>query len=232
MTLFEGWTLLNYMGNKDYGGNIIEPDIYAQLIKIVNLELFNVKMGLPSEYAPGQPIPRQHYDLNKHLNSETIFLRVYVPAQTVTTGSFSYPANFFKEDDIRYNYQTTVDGVATTLPRPVEILEEREYSERAGNFTKKPSTKHPVGVKRSDGIYIYPTSITEVQFSYVRYPAEPVFDYVQDTGFITEGGSPTEYEWGKHLHWNLLVRILDKIGINIREQQLQQYAEMKKAEGV
>ena len=232
MTLFEQWGLVNYIGNKDYGGNIIEPERFKKLCVLANLDLLKVKMGLPEDFQPGQAFFRQYIDASQRLTDETRFLRSRVSAQVVSSGIVAYPATYFGFDAMRYGYQRQVDGVATVLWKPVEPLSEDQYSDRAGNWTKNPTTKNPICVFRNDGIHVYPSSITQVDFSYVRYPVDPIFDYVQETGYITEGSSPTEYEWPKHLHRDLTMIILGYIGINIREQQLEQYAEQHKAQGV
>jgi hypothetical protein len=231
MTLFEQWELVNYIANKDYSGNVISPDRFGQLVKVVDLDLFKVKMGLPEDYQPGAPISRQYLDATKRLTDETRFLKKRVAAQPVTLGIVAYPADYFGGNSIRYGYQRQVDGSTKVLWKPVEELTEDQYSDRAGNFTKEPTVKNPVCVTRSDGIHIYPASIVQVDFTYIRYPVEPVFAYVQQTGYITAGAS-TEYEWPKHLHRDLTMMILSYIGINIREQQLEQYAEQHKAQGV
>lgn len=233
MTLFEQWELVNYIANKDYGGNIIEPDRFKQICVVANIDLFKVKMGLPEDFQPGQPFFRQYLDAVQRLTDETRFLHKRVSAQAVASGIVSYPSDYFGFDAMRYGYQRQVDGEATVLWKPVEILTEDEFSDRAGNWTKKPSTKNPVGVLRSDGIHIYPDTITQVDFAYVRYPVDPVFAYNQETGYITEdAGSSTQYEWPIHLHRDLTMMILGYVGINIREQQLEQYAEQHKAQGV
>lgn len=232
MKLFEQWNLVNYIANKDYQGNVITPDQFAELAKVVNLDLFKVKMGLPEEYQLGAPLSRQYLDATQRLTDETRFLKKRVSAQTITGGMISFPSDYFLFDAMRYGMQRTVDGTAEVLWKTVEMIKEDEYSDRAGNWTKRPTTKFPVCVTRNDGIYVYPTSIPQVDFNYIRYPADPVFDYTVQTGYIEEGASPVEYEWPSHLHMDLTRMILGYIGINIREQQLQQYAEQHKQEGV
>ena len=231
MTLFEQWELINYIANKDYGGNVIEPDRFNQLCKVANLDLFKIKMGLPEDYQLGAPISRQYIDATQRLSDETRFLKTRVEAQTVTDGVFSIPADYFTIDAIRFGYQRTVDAVVTTFPKSVEVLTEDEYSDRAGNYTKQPSQKNPVCVIRGEEIHVYPDTINEVDFTYIRYPEDPEFVYVQETGYITAGAS-TEYEWPQHLHRDLTMIILNYIGINMREQQLEQYAEEHKMKGV
>lgn len=230
MTLFEQWDLINYIANKDYGGNVIEPDRFKQLCVVANIDLFKTKMGLPEDYQPGQPFTRQYLDATQRLTDETRFLRSRVAAHPVAGGIASYPPDYFGFDSMRYGYQRQIDGASTVLWKPVEILTEDQYSDRSGNWIKRPTTKNPVGVIRSDGIHVYPASIVQVDFAYVRYPVDPEFVYVQETGYITEGAS-TEYEWPIHLHRDLTMIILSYIGINIREQQLEQYAEQHKLQG-
>lgn len=231
MTLFEQWELVNYIANKDYGGNVIEPDRFGELVKLADLDLFKVKMGLPEDYQLGAPLSRQYLDATQRLTDETRFLKQRVAAQAVSSGIVAFPANYFRFNAMRYGYQRQVDGQSTVLWKPVEMLTEDEYSDRAGNYTKMPSTKNPVCVLRSDGIHVYPSSIPQVDFTYVRYPTQPNFVYVQQTGYI-EAGASTEYEWPQHLHRDLTMMILGYIGINLREQQLEQYAEQHKAQGV
>lgn len=231
MTLFEQWELVNYIANKDYGGNVIEPDSFGQLIKLADTDLFKVKMGLPEDYQPGQPVSRQYLDATQRLTDETRFLKVRVPAQAVAGGIVAFPAEYFQFNAMRYGYQRQVDGSPKVIWKPVETLTEDQYSDRAGNSIKEPTTKNPVCVVRGDGIHVYPAAIVQVDFTYIRYPVEPVFVYTQQPGYI-EAGASTEYEWPKHLHRDLTMMILGYIGINIREQQLEQYAEQHKAQGV
>jgi hypothetical protein len=231
MTLFEQWELVNYIANKDYGGNVIAPERFKQLCIVANLDLFKVKMGLPEDYQPGQPISRQYFDATQRLTDETRFLHKRVAAQAVSNGIVAYPNDYFGFDAIRYGYQRTVDESPKVLWKPVEPLTEDQYSDRAGNYTKEPTQKNPVCVFRNDGIHVYPDTIVQVDFAYVRYPVDPDFDYTVQAGYIEEGASPVEYEWPVHLHMDLTRRILGYVGINIREQELQQYAEQHKQIG-
>lgn len=232
MTLFEQWEFVNYIANKDYEGNVITPARFDAVAKVVNMDLFKVKMGLPEDYQIGMPISRQYLDATQRLTDETKFLKQRVPTQAVSGGKFSFPSDYFSFDAMRYDYQRNIDGAAAVIPKVVDILTEDQYSDRAENYTKRPTTKNPVCVIRSDGVYVYPALITLVDFAYIRYPVAPNFDYVVETGYITDGGSSVEYEWQEHLHMDLTRMICGYIGINLREGQLEQYAEQHKQLGV
>ena len=232
MTLWEQWELVNYIANKDYEGNVIEPERFKQLVKLANMDLFRRRMGLPEDYKIGMPLSREYYEANMQLAEETKFLKVYNPTQAVTNGVVSYPANYFRFDDMRYGYQRNVDGSSVVIWKPVEMLFENEYSDRAGNWTKRPTTKNPVCVLRSGGIYVYPNTIPQVEFAYVRYPNDPVFAYTVQNGYIQpDTANMVEYEWPSSLHINLTIYILGYIGINLREKDLQNYVQLHKVQG-
>ncbi|MCK4818557.1 hypothetical protein KA005_22495 [bacterium] len=233
MTLFEIHELIEYIANKDYNGNVIPPDQYGKLIVSANIDLFKKKLGLPEDFQLGAPISREYIDANKMQTADTRHLKVREATQTVTAGVITYPANYCVDDAIRYTYQRNVDGSPTNIIKVVECLTEAQYGDRAGNWTKKPSTKNPVYVVGNDGIRIYPATIATVDFNYYKYPTTPVFAYNQETGYITyNSGSSTEFDWPERLHMDLVRIILGYVGINIREAQLSQYAEVKKKEGV
>jgi hypothetical protein len=115
----------------------------------------------------------------------------------------------------------------------VEMLTDDEASDRLGRWVKRPTTWDSICVVRNDGIHIYPITIQLVDFYYYRYPLAPVFAYTANTGYITDDpGNSTQFEWPEHLHNDLVRLILGYVGINIRDEQLFQYAEQKKQAGV
>jgi len=233
MTLFQIYELIEYITNKDYNGNVIAPDQYGKLIVAANIDMFKKKLGLPEDFQIGSPISREYIDANKMQTADLVHLKVRVSSQAVASGIIAFPATYCVDDALRYNYQRNVDGASTTIPKTVEALSEAQYGDRAGNWIKKPSTKNPIYVVRNDGIHIYPTTITAIDFNYYKYPTTPVFAYNQQSGYITyDSGGSTEFDWSERLHMDLVRIILGYVGINIREAQLSQYAEVKKKEGV
>lgn len=232
MTLFEMFNLVRFIANKDYDGNIVTPARFNELIKVVNIELFRNKYGLPEEYQPGRPVPMEYVDVTLKNTDDLKAFRVSLVNTPVTAGVLPYPQNYAHRDTIVYNFTKTINSVATVLPREVEMLREGQMAERRGNYTKRPTTQNPCGVVRLDGIYIYPTTITLVDFYYFRFPTDPVFGYVEADGYITEDASAsTQFEWVKDEHITLTRMILSYIGINLRENEVIAYAENKLKQG-
>jgi hypothetical protein len=228
MTLFEIYTLIRFIVNKDFEGNIITPERFKELIKVVNIDLFRKKYGLPEEYQPGRPVPNEHVDITLKNTDDLKAFRMSILNAPVISGVLVYPLDYAHRDELVYNFTKTINGKATILPRGVEILRESQISERRGNYTKQPSTKNPCGVMRLSGIHIYPITITSVDFYYFRFPRDPVFSYVQHDGYITyDTTNSTELEWTKDEKITFTRMVLQYIGVNLREGDIVQYSQMK-----
>jgi len=224
MTLWEMFSLIKFITNKDFSGNIITPERFNELIKVVNIDLFRNKYGLPEEYQPGRPIPNEYADITLKNTDDLKAFKMPSLARAVTAGLMTYPTDYAHRDTISYNFTKTINGVATPLPKPVEILREAEFAARNGNYTKRPTTQNPCGVVRRDGIHIRPTTITQVDFHYYRWPIAPNFVYVLGDGFITYDATSTEFEWPADEHLTLVAMMLKYIGVNLREGDLVQVA--------
>jgi len=232
MTLIEIFSLIKYIVNKDFAGNVITPERFSELITVVNIDLFRNKYGLPEEYQPGRPIPVEYADITLKNTDDLKPFKASSLARAVAVGVMAYPDDYAHRDTLSYNFTKTINSIATTLPRPVEILREAEYSARNGNYTKRPTISNPIGVVRSDGIHIRPLAITAVDFFYYRWPVAPVFAYTLGDGFITyDAANSTEYEWPEDEHITLVRMMLQYIGVNLREGDIVQYSDAKIKQG-
>lgn len=226
------YSLIRLICNKDYSGNIITPERFKELIKVVNIDLFRNKYGLPEEYQPGRPVPMEYADITLKNTDDLKAFRKSLVNTPVNSGILPYPSDYAHRDTITYNYTKTINNVTTSLPKPVEILRGPEFDARTGNYTKRPTTANPIGTIRSDGIHISPAIITAVNFYYFRWPVTPVFTYVQHDGYISyDAANSIEAEYPVDEHLTLVNMCLSYIGVNLREADIVQYSELKKREG-
>jgi len=235
MTLWNMYELMELILNKDYGGNVLTPERFRQLIKVVNIDKFKKKFGLPEEYQPGRPVPKEYVEITlKNADDLRRFKATPLINTPAVAGLLPYPEDYAHRDQIIYNDigGGFFDGVPQDIPRQVEILTETQAAARRSNYTKRPSTTYPIGVMRSAGIQIYPITVTVVDFFYWRFPVEPVFSYNQYAGYITyNAAASVEYEWPEDEHISLVTMMLGYMGVNMREADIIQYSEMKKQTG-
>ena len=228
MNLGEMYTLIEFIVNKDYDGNIITPERFKMLIKVVNIEHFRDKYGLPEEYQPGRPIPNERADITlKNIDDMKAFKEM-MPNRTVAAGVMLYPSGYVHRDAITYNFSKTINGTPTSLPRPVEVLRGSEFASREGNYTKRPTLQNPICTFRSDGVHVRPITITAVDFSYFRFPTTPIFAYIESDGYITyDAVNSIELEWPEDEKIVIMRRCLEYIGVNLREADITNYANVK-----
>ena len=234
------WDLVNYVTNKDFSGNVITPDRFASLIKVVHLDWFRNKYGLPEEYQSGRPIPKEYAEITLKNMDDLKAFKVYLTNVPVVNGKIPYPTDYCHRGEIINNFTININKIPTVLPKGLEVLTESQLASRQGNYTKRPVTRMPVAVLRSDGIYIFPNTvsdvvpypITQVDMAYFRYPKDPVFKYIVGDGYITyDAVNSVECEAPADEHIVLVRMLLSYCGVNLREQEIVQYAETKLKEG-
>jgi hypothetical protein len=232
MTLWDMFSLVRFICNKDFDGNIVTPERFAELIKVVNIDHFRDKYGIPEEYRPGRPIATEFADISlKNIDDLKAFKKLLVNT-TVTNGILPFPIDYGHRQSISYNYTKTINNIVTILPRIVEILREEEFTSREGNYTKRPTLQNPIAVIRNDGVHIRPITITSVTFSYYRFPVSPIFSYTIGDGFITyNAATSTELEWPEDEKVVIMRRCLEYIGINLKDGDIVTYANTKLKEG-
>jgi hypothetical protein len=238
MTLFEAFNFMNFVLDKDYNGQVLKPDYFNLLLQTSNLSYYKLKFGLPEEYQPGQPVPRQAVDVSRKLSDD---LRNFKKESIVTVDGNNvgvFPGDYSHMDSARYGRAVTIDGNPETYWQPLEMLTSDEMASRRSNYTKRPTEKNPVGEYIPDsagnsGIRIYPTSIAQVTFVYYRLPLKPVFAYtIVDDEIQYDSGSSVEWEWPEDCHVDLIRIMSSDMGINVREQLITEFSEMKQQKGV
>jgi len=238
MTLMEIYDFIKFIGDKDYNGNYFRPAQFNAAIQAANLDLYKKVSGIPEEYQPGTPLAREHFEINQKALDEVRDFKGHLFDQAVASGYFALASDFVYHDSCSYKYQRNVDGTPTTLPRPVEILREDQAADRRGNWIKKPTTKDPIAVYRriddsNNRLYIYPDTISAVDFHYYRLPAQPVFAYtISQDALVYNAGGSTEFEWSESKHMDLVRILLSYLGMNLEHELLVQYAEQLKKQGV
>src|SRR5580692_12925896 len=75
MDVGTGFYWLQILAKKLLSGGI-SPDAYNVALNVVNTDIFNLKVGLPQEYKPGQPLPRQAYEVSRKITDDVRNLRV------------------------------------------------------------------------------------------------------------------------------------------------------------
>jgi hypothetical protein len=220
MNNFDIYNIVNYVVNIDINGNAYSPEEFERDLNGQSLRLFKKKLGLPEEYQPNAPIPRQGVDVSS-VNQRD--LRPFLVKESLTAASGVY--------DISAKKVAHVLGLSPSPQTgfPCDELTSSEYYDRVNNPITQPTLYYPAYAWTSDAVIEFlPSTITNFNIRYYKFPTDAVV--VIDANATTllpeyNADSSTELEWDDINKMDLVYMILRNAGVNLQRQDVQAYAD-------
>lgn len=133
--------------------------------------------------------------------------------------------NMMIDDDISFN------------GNPITLVPKGKFDLYKRNRLTRPDLVNPIAYKMANKFYIFPEEIglaggiktTDVTIGYYRFPTDPVLTYVTGTTML-DPTEPKDFELPLNFHDKLVLEILSQVGVHLREEQIEAYAERAKAE--
>lgn len=173
--------ILNQVYNKigkDAYGNLITPEKYNEALDYVNIQKINDYLEL---YEQDQEIAdniRQFIVTLGDNNSTPLTLDSY--------GYGVIPSDYLRYSrSSRYDFLNN-DAGSELEYRHIEMLTNKDFAYRLSTSLYKPSLARPICTIQNEKILVRPQGIPAINFTYVRYPLTPVYDY----DIITLTGMP------------------------------------------
>ena len=113
----------------------------------------------------------------------------------------------------------------------VRFLNEDELALALKSQLRVVSTSNPIAIDASVGFRLYPAATQSGFYNYLRRPATPVLGYTQSGRTITyDPNTSTQLEFTDVYVNNIISRALKFWGINMAEQDIQQFAQIQTQE--
>lgn len=143
-----------------------------------------------------------------------------IPAWSAISLKFTKPADVFKMGQV----YTAVGGYE------VEYVSQNKIRNLNQSLDTAPSTVYPVYTIEGSEIKVYPTTYTGtgvILMSYLRYPADPNWTYNTFVSgeplFNPSASDYQDFEVGEDEFYNLVAKICQLAGVQIREEQVVKY---------
>ena len=245
MTLDVLLKYINYISTKENTGSTLKPTEFNTILESVNVDLFN-KLVLDAQlYALQSKMP-----LSKAIY-EFKALRDFRRSSTISFTTGSYALSGLTD----YGYWLAMISNYNGSMTKIDIITDDELEERRSNLLSKSLSDYPAAVINNKTIYVYPSNITSADFTYLKIPTKPVYDYYTnqyqiriylnpgDSHLLTSGeigsagqtsgttvtSNTVELEYNQLYHIDFAVQILQRVGVNLKDVQLKEY--IKEAEG-
>jgi hypothetical protein len=139
--------------------------------------------------------------------------------------------------DIQIHYALSGRGI--TVYVPVATVNEDERAERLNSQLDPVTVTNPIceQVAPSDStkaaaFQLYPQSQYDGKVTFLRLPVKPVFGYSVISGrvIVYDSATSTQLEWGEQHIIPVLLKALASVGINLSDEQVSNFAQIKSQE--
>jgi hypothetical protein len=228
---------VDYISNKEQSGNNYSPKQFNMLVSRAVDDIERWLIGLVSEYKPMQPLPSVAYDITQKVKDDLRFLK--------NTEVLSVDANGFMDIPVDYVYLASIayrrvennaeTGTPDVEPISVEVMSDDNWTGRLNNAIKKPTHEFPAcNFYNKTKVLFSPKDLGSVTFTYLKKMETPVWGYILDANDnpIFDQSSSVDIDLPEILLNDISRIIIGYMGINIRENDLIQYAELVKTKGI
>lgn len=219
MTAQEVYELMLFIIKKNKNGSL-SPDEFNLNINIAQKSYVSFLLGPFQYYQDGRPIARVELG-NNGVIRERLSPFIGVPVSLTvdsTIGVAPYPEDYIATDAMYYT---------DTMKRVKCIGQDRLDSHL--NSVIDPISDNPVYLFVSTGYLFYPNNITGVKLSYIKTPPDIVYA-IDDNGNYDPANSDAPL-WSELDIMEIVVRALQRVGVNLQSGNIQQYSQLIKQTG-
>lgn len=213
MTISDAFDFLNFWISKERGSFFTIPE----------LELITDR-GQMSLYSDLQP----KYATSQRVKDALAPFRDVYNFTTLLSGYVIIPPdrNYLNLLDLQIYFLIS----NRTMYFGVAMANEDTRAERLNSQIDPATITSPVGEQTAPGYFrLYPASVYNGNVSFLRRPVKPKFGYTIVSGrvIVYDPNTSVQLEWSDNWCNAVLVKALSSIGINLSDQQVAQYAEIK-----
>lgn len=217
MTLQQSFEFLNFWIGKETGSYYT----ISELTEVVYRGMMSLYEDLQPKYATSQRIKDALAPFKKTYN--------FTPTDTVS-GYIVIPSdsNYLNLLDVQIQYQIS----NRTVYYGVSMVNEDVRVSRLNSQISPVTITSPLGEMQTPRyIRLYPVAGYTGSVTYLRKPVKPYFAYTVISGrvIVYDDANSVQIEFAENWQNAVLIKALSSIGINLSDQQVSQYAELKSA---
>jgi|9_EtaG_2_1085328.scaffolds.fasta_scaffold22444_2 hypothetical protein len=238
MTIDEVYRLVQTFANKEQRG-FITPSEFNLLAKQAELELYNKRLSLIKEKNPTRKSQGIYAEgLTPELAKQDI-ARFLLISRQISKNSNAEASYSGSEVVIRCDYleslmhsQDESFNIATNIP--IEIVEAKDINQVLRSSLASPSMMYPIALmsrsstKETVVLNIFPENISNIVTYYYLYDNNnsPKWSYATVAGKpVYDVTSSRQFSISPRVHGELVIKILEYLGVTIREADVVQYAQ-------
>lgn len=219
------YELIKLIANKNQQG-FLSPAQFNRAWDSAELQRFTELNDPPEGYQPGRPVALLAYGVTRKVNDDLD--RFVARDQFRPTAQVPYwtrPTGMVHAVSLLAEYEGELV--------PVEEIGHAELGTRLRSSINPPDLEYPVVIFGAGQMEVYPPVVPRVLVTYLRYPVPGRWvGNTLNARLVYDETRSRQPEWPRDVWNDLVIRALAFLGINLKAPDLQQFAELKKAQGI
>jgi hypothetical protein len=222
MNINDLYLIVGYF-SRELGSGMYGPDRFNEYCQLVNLKYYKKYLGIPEEWAVGQPMSKIQYQISQGVSDRIdAFIVPEYQISRAISGFFPKPQDYVAFSSLRFRYTYEENCETKSYEDRVEMVPDAEFTDRLGSFLIPPTVRRPVGTWTQYGYRVEPKEINTVLLTYLRMPATPVRLYTSTDQYIPTGS--VQFEFPQICWQDILGQLLEAAGISVQDEQVIEYA--------
>lgn len=216
MSADDVYVLMQYAVGKNQNQGYLSPEDFFRIINASQSQYLDYLRGEYQKYQAGRPIAVVAFGQNQNIQTSIapLIYNVLLSPNT-TTGIAAFPSDFEFVEAMWSQYNIYNIRFAT-----------QDNLNSFYRSTIDPIADNPVYLIQHEGFHFYPENIGSARLWYVRTPPSIVWGYVLDSNGIPVYNPATSQQpvWSDTDMYQIIVRALMMVGVNLQMGAVMQYA--------
>jgi hypothetical protein len=219
---------IEYLVRKNNSGTLTPAQFNLIINRSQRTEFVN-RVGNPHQYAPGQSVPQMGFQITQKITEDLKVFQTNANLIINNQGQSNYPADLaYTIPGLGYKTQKNNE----TIFVPIEVLDKDKEYYRLSSKIVPPTKEYPVAIFENTYIQVYPVSISNINFSYLRYPKDAVWAFtLVNNRPVFDPVNSVDLEWEDLVVNDIIIRVMQSIGISIKDAEILNFAQNKEVTG-
>jgi hypothetical protein len=226
MTIDQVYKFVDFIIKKSNAGGYLSPEEFNLIINRAQIQYFNKLYGNQNDYRYDRPVPKIAYAITEKIsNSLSPFLSDSTSLTIDSAGKVDIPSDLFQTVSLTH----TIDGVEYEITR----VEQDRIANNLSSYYDAPTADYPIYAQLRTKFQFYPKDLGTASLFYLKKPTDMVWAYTTVAGRpVYNSGSSVQPLW-KDMDMNEIIYIaLSYIGVNLKDQEVSQFAQLKTQTGL
>jgi len=226
MTIDEVYKFINFIVKKSNAGGYVTPSEFNLLINRAQIQYFNKLYGNQNDYRYDRPVPKISYAVTEKIsNSLSPFLSDKTTVTIDANGQCTTPTDMIQMVAVTKE----VSGKEYEITR----VEQDRVANNLSSYYDAPDTEFPIYAQLRTKLQFYPKTLASASVIYLKKPTNMAWAFTTVSGrYVYDPLLSVQPLWSDVDMNEVMYIALSYIGVNLKDQEVSQFANIKTQTGL